>query len=94
MSKGENKFSHIQPKAIDSDSSLAKLNSGDPRKSMHAKNVYPLASAAKINGTATNSNKVGSYGWVEYYQCDPAWAWQQLGWCEGCSICYYVCAMT
>ena len=62
---------------------FAGVTAGDPRKYAPINNVD-----AKLNGTDK------SYGWVEYKQCDSRWASQQLGWCEGTSICNAGCAMS
>ena len=52
--------------------------------------IHSNIKAAKT--PAVNSTSTG--GWVYYNQCDSRWAYQQLGWCEGCDICHYGCAMS
>eukprot|EP00981_Chlorochromonas_danica_P006722 scaffold1463_cov189-Ochromonas_danica.AAC.17 len=66
---------------------------GDPRK-FHADtklivNKDPLPNIPKNVSVSYSSN-----GWVEYKQCDSRWAYQQLGWCSGVTICSAGCAMS
>jgi hypothetical protein len=44
--------------------------------------------------TRLGKGDVKSAGWVMYKQCDSRWAYQQLGWCVGLTICSHGCAMT
>jgi hypothetical protein len=48
-----------------------------------------------LHSGVTKLNKdVESGGWVMYKQCDARWAYQQLGWCSGLTICAAGCAMS
>ena len=46
------------------------------------------------SGVAKLNKDVQSADWVMYKQCDSRWAYQQLGWCSGLTICTAGCAMS
>ncbi len=52
--------------------------------------IKPISAADKVP-----TNNVSSTGsWAYYNQCDPAWAYQELGWCSEYTICTAGCGIT
>lgn len=67
---------------MSADKERSTLSAGDPSKFVADQTVVH------------NSTVGGKNGWVSYKQCDSRWGGNQLGWCNGLTICSAGCAMT